>query len=164
MISELKLINGYIENDKGKFRELFVEAAIFYGYKIPFDKDIDWLDYEYLYTDELTMDIVTGRNPFKNNKLTIEDFVEYRTSNRETKSALVEVKNCTFTSPDIFQQMLKVAQDNNLFIQFDGFTEDENATIVVTKQGSDVEYVIQTQEHFNQLVECFNVLEKFERK
>uniref|UniRef100_A0AB39AJK2 Carrier domain-containing protein n=1 Tax=Vibrio phage P018-4 TaxID=3229728 RepID=A0AB39AJK2_9CAUD len=75
-----------------------------------------------------------------------------------TKEALMEVKDCTFTSSDIFQQMLTLAKQNDMFIQFDGFTQDENDTIVVTKQGSDTEYVIETQEQFNQLVESFNVL------
>lgn len=79
-----------------------------------------------------------------------------------TKEALVEVKNCTFTSSDIFQQMLTLAEQHNMFIQFDGMDEC-SSTIVVTKQGSDTEYVIETQEQFNQLVESFNVLEKFER-
>lgn len=84
--------------------------------------------------------------------------------NETTKEALMEVKNSTFTSSDIFQQMLTLAEQNSMFIQFDGFTQDENDTIVVTKQGSDTEYVIETQEQFNQLVESFKLLEKFERK
>ncbi|UZV41121.1 hypothetical protein vBVpaMR16F_55 [Vibrio phage vB_VpaM_R16F] len=171
MISKEKLLNGYIENDQGKLRKLFVEAATSYGYVIPFDEDIYWLDYETIYTDEKRMDIVTGLKPTKNNKLTIEDFVNTDCKpeitktlipSDVTKEALMEVKNYTFTSSDIFQQMLTLAEQHNMFIQFDGMDEC-SSTIVVSKQGSDTEYVIDTQEQFNQLVESFNVLEKFER-
>ncbi|WNO47214.1 hypothetical protein [Vibrio phage vB_VibM_10AMN] len=86
-----------------------------------------------------------------------------KTPSETTKEALMEVKNCTSTSSDIFQQMLTLAKQNNMFIQFDGFAQDENDAIVVTKQGGDTEYVIETQEQFNQLVESFKLLEKFER-
>lgn len=158
MISKEKLLNGYIENDQGELRKLFVEAAISYGYVIPFDEDIYWLDYEIICTDEKRMGIVTGLKPTKNNKLTIEDFVniDYKITAEETQKTFKE-------GSDIFQQMLTLAKQHSMFIQFDG-SDECSSTIVVTKQGSDTEYVIETQEQFNQLVESFNVLEKFERK
>lgn len=115
-----------------------------------FDNLNDALDSKYCFIYDNAVDsadsetYITGRN-----KLTIEDFME--------------VKNCTFTTSDIFQQILKVAQENNLFIQFDGFAQDENDTIVVTHAYSDTEFVVTNKQEFDQLIESFNVLEKFER-
>ena len=66
---------------------------------------------------------------------------------------------------DIFQQMLDLAEKHQLFIQFDGFDSIHNSDkIVITKQGSDTEYVVENKKEFDQLIESFNVLEKFERK
>lgn len=87
----------------------------------------------------------------------------HKTPNATTKEALMEVKDCTFTPSDIFQQMLKVAQDNRLFIQFDGFTENSKDTIVVTHAYSDTEYVVTNKQEFDKLVESLKMLEKFER-
>ena len=96
--------------------------------------------------------------------VTTDYLYEVKTPNNETKSALVEVKNCTFTSSDIFQQMLKVAQDNNLFIQFDGIDPETNSGIVVTHSQDDTEYDIKTEEDFNKLLQCFSTLEQFKKK
>lgn len=68
------------------------------------------------------------------------------------------------TQNDIFKRMLSIAKENNLFIQFDGFTQDENDVIVVTHNVSDTDYVVKDEEDFNKLVESLNVLNKFERK
>lgn len=82
---------------------------------------------------------------------------------RDNKITPADLQGLRDTSQkDIFQQMLTLAKQHSMFIQFDGMDECPS-TIVVTKQGSDVEYVIKSQEQFNQLVESFNVLEKFER-
>ncbi|ALM62202.1 hypothetical protein AXI64_gp210 [Vibrio phage qdvp001] len=171
MISKEKLLNGYIENDKGELRKLWVAASIHHGFNVTWVDKVecfcdlnDALSNSYCFLNDgrvsssCSSAFVLGKN-----KLTIEDFVEHKTPNETTKEALMEVKNCTFTSSDIFQQMLTLAEQHNMFIQFDGMDEC-SSTIVVTKQGSDTEYVIETQEQFNQLVESFKLLEKFERK
>lgn len=170
MISKEKLLNGYIENDKGELRQLFVNSAMCHGFDVDWIADIKNLDnpdndlaslYCFILEDSVDASDHT-KFIISKNKLTLEDFTE--TPSETTKQALIEVKNCTFTSLDIFKRMLSIAKENNLFIQFDGFTQNENDAIVVTHAASDTEYVIQAQEQFNQLIESFKVLEKFERK
>lgn len=171
MISKEKLLNGYIENDEGELRKLWVSAAIYYDFDVTwvdgsecYDNLNEALDSKYCFIYDDAVDSADSETYLQSrNKLTIEDFVEHKTSSGGTKQSKFEVKNCTFTSSDIFQQMLTLAKQNSMFIQFDGFTQDENDAIVITKQGSDTEYIIKTQEQFNQLVESFKLLEKFER-
>jgi hypothetical protein len=171
MISKEKLVNGYIKNDKGELRSLWVQAAIIHGFdtawvdeSIVYDGLDDALDDNYCFIDDDddSVDSATNLTMLGSRfELTIEDFTE--TPSETTKQALSEVKNYTFTSSDTFKRMLSIAKENNLFIQFDGFTQDENDAIVVTHAVSDTEYVVKDEVEFNKLIDSLNVLSKFER-
>lgn len=49
MFTKEEIENGYIKNDQGELRELFVKSAESYGYKIYEGHAIEWLDYDNIY-------------------------------------------------------------------------------------------------------------------
>lgn len=181
MISKEKLVNGYIKNDEGELRQLFVDAAKSYGYELADESEeegVNWLDWEYVFINQYNDISTIGSKPlYSSTELFVSDFTE--TLSEITKQDPISAPPCSeytkitaadiqglrdTTSSDIFKRMLSIAKENNLFIQFDGFTQDEDDAIVVTHAISDTEYVVKDEVEFNKLVESLNVLEKFERK
>lgn len=77
---------------------------------------------------------------------------------------IVEDGSVSDTRKDIFKEIITIARENNAFIQFDGFTEDEDDTIVVTFPSSDDEYVVKSIDEFRELVGSINTTQKFLRK
>lgn len=106
------------------------------------------------------VDGVTLETHIQNKRLT-----ESHTSHGEAPAPLIiEDGSVCDTRKDIFKEILNLARENNAFIQFDGFTDDENDSIVVTFASSDDEYVVRNRQEFGKLVEGFKTIKKFERK
>ncbi|AXQ70885.1 TPA: hypothetical protein PFD71_003271 [Vibrio cholerae] len=76
---------------------------------------------------------------------------------------IVEDGSVSDTRKDIFKEILTLARENDCFTQFDGFTEDENDSIVVTFASSDDEYVVKSIDEFRELVSSINTTQKFLR-
>ncbi|AGH31883.1 hypothetical protein VPIG_00025 [Vibrio phage PWH3a-P1] len=171
MISKEKLANGYIVNDKGVLRQLWVDAVNklefdtgWWRESLVFDSLTDALNNKYCFIDENVVDSADFDSYIEGkDELFFHDFVDTDCSPCITR-CIVPSDVTLPPQNDIFKRMLSIAKENNLFIQFDGFTQDENNTIVVTHAASDTEYVVKDEAEFNKLVESLNVLEKFERK
>ena len=76
---------------------------------------------------------------------------------------IVEDGSVCDTRKDIFKEMLVFARENNCFIQFDGFTEDGNGSIIVTFASSDDEFVVKSMDDFREIVKAQCVMDKFLR-
>lgn len=74
---------------------------------------------------------------------------------------IVEDGSVSDTRKDIFKEILIIARENDCFIQFDGLTEDENDSIVVTFASSDDEFVVKSVDEFRELVGSINTTQKF---
>lgn len=77
---------------------------------------------------------------------------------------IVESGSVSDTRKDIFKEILTLARENNCFIQFDGLTEDDNDSIVVTFASSDDEYTVKSIDEFRELVGSISTTQKFLRK
>ncbi|AUR91475.1 hypothetical protein NVP1161O_033 [Vibrio phage 1.161.O._10N.261.48.C5] len=71
----ISIENGYIVNDKGELRQKYVDAALHYGFNLPTraNKDVEWLDYTYIYT-ETSGEVDTTNYPPSGTELTLADF------------------------------------------------------------------------------------------
>lgn len=76
---------------------------------------------------------------------------------------IVEDGSVCDTRKDVFKEIITLARENNCFIQFDGFTEDDNDTIVVTFRESDEEYVVKNVDDFRKLCHARETMNKFVR-
>ncbi len=182
------LMDTYIINDKGKLREKYISIAKAYeidvisdfdAYYFAINKDhVDgwhWLDGYYCldgiasYKKLTLADFIPNKiapqapvdnNTFDTHKPTLE---ENKHSTGVPSPIIVKDGSACDTRKDIFREMLTLARENNCFIQFDGFTEDENDCIVVTFASSDEEYVIQSAADFKKLLSAQETLNKFLR-
>ncbi len=96
MFTKEEIENGYIKNDQGELRELFVSSAKSFGYEVLEGRDIEWLDYDYIY---LTKEgyIATGVNIVGKLKLFLQ-----------VQPLVVETESQTKT----VQQLAEEFQDN----------------------------------------------------
>ena len=192
IITKERLIESKIENDYGLLRNKFLNLAEEYGFCV--DNPTDWYDYKYIYIEPGfcrvdTTEYLLGNVP----ELTLEDFRLHEEDVETLNATQAPVDNDTLdthkhtlednkrstgvpspiiiedgsacdTRKDVFREMLTLAQENNCFIQFDGFTEDENDCMVVTFAASDDEYVVQSASDFKKLIAAQETLNKFLRR
>lgn len=97
MFTKEEIENGYIENDFGELRDLFVNSAINYGYNFYGDTVVAWLDSKFVYTLGGTH-ISTGQN-LKTKKLKL-----LLPKQSHTDEAIVQTKTV--------QQLAEELQDN----------------------------------------------------
>ena len=193
IITEERLLNSYIVNDFDELRDKYVQLAETYGYKIYGKESVYWLDSRFVYISTVMNVSTSNYNLFnKGYKLTLEDFSlheealcaqnepqssvtndtlnahkhtleENKRSTGAPMPLIVENGSVCDTRKDIFKEMLTFARENNAFIQFDGFTEDDNDSIIVTFVSSDDEFVVKSVDDFREILKAQYVMDKFLR-
>ncbi|HHB9680566.1 TPA: hypothetical protein ACOAY7_002949 [Vibrio cholerae] len=184
------LINTYIINDEGELRKKYIFTALAYGVEVyegdllkVEDFDADYLatrkdyyfDGYYCFDDiegykQLTLaDFIPSENALQSpvDDVTLDTHIHTLEENKRSTGApmpfIVEDGSVSDTRKDIFKEILTLARENNCFIQFDGLTEDEDDSIVMTFASSDDEFVVQGVDEFRELVDSINTTQKFLR-
>lgn len=187
IITKERLVQGEIKNDCGVLRKKFLQLAEDYGFEV--SEPFDWYDYDYIRVNsdlnevdtstasaisiglhELTLeDFMLHENALQSpvGDVTLETHIHILEENKRSTGApmpfIVEDGSVSDTRKDIFKEILTLARENYCFIQFDGLTEDEIDSIVVTFASSDDEYVVKSVDEFRELISSINTTQKFLR-
>lgn len=107
----------------------------------------------------------TPQSPVTNDTLDAHKHTleENKRSTGSPMPLIVENGSVCDTRKDIFKEMLTFARDNNCFIQFDGMTDNDNDSIIVTFASSDDEFVVESIEDFREIIKAQCVMDKFLR-